>query len=173
MKPHAGVTAKTMAVWVTKLLAAAGVNTDNFKQHSSRSAAATFHIEERHLTVKQIVKLGDWSTLSGVFNTFYQRFVSSWAIPIIYVPTFQMFGRVLYLGAILCINLANKYLTIWMGRIIFPCKFTANMEYLLFNELFHANLGQGFGLGIGLIIVTCEVMEIIKDWNKTRFAFQY
>ena len=75
VKPHVRVTA--MAVWVTKLLAAAGVNTDNFKQHSSRSAAATFHIDERHLTVKQIVKLGDWSTLSGVFNTFYQRFVSS------------------------------------------------------------------------------------------------
>ena len=74
MKPHAGVTAKTMAVWVTKLLAAAGVNMDNFKQHSARSAAATFHRDERHLTVKQIVKLGDWSTLSGVFKTFYQRF---------------------------------------------------------------------------------------------------
>ena len=74
MKPHSGVTAKTMAVWVTKLLAAAGVNTDNFKQHSSRSAAAAFHREERHLTVQQIVKLGDWSTLSGVYNTFYRRY---------------------------------------------------------------------------------------------------
>ena len=79
VKPHVGVTAKTMTVWVTELLAAAGVNTDNFKQLSSRSAAATFHREQRHLTVKvdQIVKLGDWSTLSGVYNTFYQRFVSS------------------------------------------------------------------------------------------------
>ena len=77
VKPHVGVTAKTMAVWVTKLLPAAGVNTDNFKQLSSRSTAATFHREQRHLTVKQIVKLGDWSTSSGVYNTFYQRFVSS------------------------------------------------------------------------------------------------
>ena len=54
--------------------------------------------------VDQIVKLGDWSTLSGVYNTFYQRFVSSWAIPIIYEPTCQCLNEFLYQGAILCIK---------------------------------------------------------------------
>ena len=38
-------------------------------------------LPQQRSIVKQIVKLGDWSTSSGVYNTFYQRFVSSWAIP--------------------------------------------------------------------------------------------
>ena len=45
--------------------------------------------------------------------------------------------------------------------IIFSATFIAEDEYLHF--ILDANLGQGSGLGIGLIIVTCEVMEIIKD----------
>ena len=76
VKPHAGVTAKTMAVWMTKLLSAAGVNTEAFKQHASRSASAAYLRAERHMTLTQIVKLGDWSLLGGVFQTFYQRYCS-------------------------------------------------------------------------------------------------
>ena len=45
--------------------------------------------------------------------------------------------------------------------IIFSATFIAEDELLHF--ILNANLGQGSGLGIGLIIVTCEVMEIIKD----------
>ena len=89
VKPHAGVTAKTMGVWVTKLLVAAGVNTDKFKQLSLRSAAATFLREQRHLTVKQIVKLGDLLTC---------------IIPIMFVLTCKCLDKFLYHGTILCIK---------------------------------------------------------------------
>ena len=44
---------------------------------------------------------------------------------------------------------------------IFSATFIAEDKYLHF--ILDANFGQGSGLGIGLIIVTCEVMEIIKD----------
>ena len=57
VKPYRGILPKTLAVWITKLLSAAGVNTDTFKQHASRSASAAFLRKERHLTVSQIVKL--------------------------------------------------------------------------------------------------------------------
>lgn len=71
--PYDVVTPQTLARWTVALLTAAGVDTSVWKSHSARSASALHH--RRHLSVLQIHRLADWSSSSGVFKTFYERFL--------------------------------------------------------------------------------------------------
>ena len=41
-KPHKSVSAQTLAWWITNIMAAAGVDTSMFKQHSTHSALAAW-----------------------------------------------------------------------------------------------------------------------------------
>ena len=73
--PFKPVTAKTMARWMVTFLTLAGVDTTKFGQHANRSASVHFLRKERSLSVRQICEIADWSQTSGVFRTFYDRYL--------------------------------------------------------------------------------------------------
>ena len=75
--PHTTVSSQTLARWATDLLSDAGVDTEIFKAHSTRAAAS--NLQARSLSSIQICKLADWSTTSGVYQKFYQRY-AEWMI---------------------------------------------------------------------------------------------
>ena len=77
-KPHNAVSTKTLSRWTCNLLQAAGVDTDIFKSHATRSAASAMF--SRSLSAVEICKLADWSTTSGVFKKFYQRYLWGYSL---------------------------------------------------------------------------------------------
>ena len=72
-QPYSVVSSKTLARWTTTLLSSAGVDTSIWKAHSTRSAAALSH--SKQLSVMQLHKLADWSTSSGTFKKFYEKYL--------------------------------------------------------------------------------------------------
>ena len=74
--PHKGISAKTIARWITEILQLAGVDTKTFSQHATRSASAEFLRTERSMSAKAICQLADWSTVSGVYSRFYDRYIA-------------------------------------------------------------------------------------------------
>ena len=73
VKPHNCVSPKSLSRWIVTLLSSAGVDTSAFKAHSTRSAAGV--LLQKSLSYVDICKLADWSTKSGVFETFYLRYL--------------------------------------------------------------------------------------------------
>ena len=72
--PFHPVASKTLARWLTEVMAMAGLDTAEFKPHSARGAAAAFW-RSKSLSVKEICMKADWSSSSGVFSLFYERYV--------------------------------------------------------------------------------------------------
>ena len=72
-KPHNVVTSKTLSRWVCSLLADAGVDTTLFQSHATRSAAGAFL--SNSLSSIQLCKIADWSSTSGTYEKFYQRYL--------------------------------------------------------------------------------------------------
>ena len=70
VKPHKSVSSKTLARWMTTILALGGVDTSVYQQHSSRAASAALH-RGRGLTYRQLCVLADWSLCSNTFKKFY------------------------------------------------------------------------------------------------------
>ena len=68
---HGPVTSSTIARWIKSCLQKAGVDTSKFQAHSTR-AAATTKAAMSGLTVEDIIKAADWSSV-GVFQKFYYR----------------------------------------------------------------------------------------------------
>ena len=75
IKPHNPITSSTVARWITALLKLAGIDTDSFKAHSTRSASASA-AASAGLTTNQIMDAPDWSSES-VFRTFYYKSIQS------------------------------------------------------------------------------------------------
>ena len=73
--PHKSVTARTLARWIKSILAASGVDTALWDPHSTRSAAVAHQKKVNNLDLGQICRLADWSLTSGVYRTFYSRYV--------------------------------------------------------------------------------------------------
>ena len=73
--PHHPVGSKTLARWLCELMAMAGLDTKEFKPHSTRGAAAAFWRRNKSLSIKDICRKADWSLSSGVFRTFYDRYI--------------------------------------------------------------------------------------------------
>ena len=75
-KPHEPVKAQTLARWMTNIMAAAGVDTAMFKQHSTRSASAAW-LEKgtKSMSVAQICKHAQWSNLTTTYRKFYHKVV--------------------------------------------------------------------------------------------------
>ena len=73
VRPHAPVSCKTLARWMTTILALGGVDTQSFTAHS-KSAGAT-HLRARGLTHRQICKLADWSLCTATFKKFYDSYL--------------------------------------------------------------------------------------------------
>merc|ERR1712112_744955 len=74
-KPHKSVCAQTLARWIKDLMGRAGIDTSVFKQHSVRSASASWHGTARALSAKQICKTAQWSGLTTTYEKFYRRIV--------------------------------------------------------------------------------------------------
>ena len=72
-KPHSAVTSKTLSRWISSLLTEAGVDTSLFQPHATRSAAGV--LLRKSLSSIQLCKLADWSTSSGTYEKFYQRYL--------------------------------------------------------------------------------------------------
>jgi len=72
-KPHNVVTSKTLSRWICSLLTDAGVDTTLFQPHSTRSAAGV--LLSKALSSIELCKLADWSSRSGTYEKFYQRFL--------------------------------------------------------------------------------------------------
>jgi len=73
IKPHGPASSKTLSRWTLSLLSSSGVDTTIFKSHSTRSASVAFM--QRTLSNHEICKVADWSTTSGVYERFYQRYL--------------------------------------------------------------------------------------------------
>ena len=68
---HGPVTSSTIARWIKSCLRKAGVDTSKFQAHSTRTAATT-KAAMSGLTVEDMIKAADWSSV-GVFQKFYYR----------------------------------------------------------------------------------------------------
>ena len=75
VKPHKSVKACTLARWMKQILSVAGVDILMFTSHAVRSASAAFMRDQMNFSVKEICAVANWSTKSGVFQKFYDRYV--------------------------------------------------------------------------------------------------
>ena len=71
IKPHKPISLATLGRWLKDIISRAGIDTDIFKAHSVRGAAATssFNIG---IPLQDILKLVDWST-DSTFRRFYYK----------------------------------------------------------------------------------------------------
>ena len=75
-KPYKSVSSHTLARWMTNIMAAAGVDTTMFKQHSTQSAlAAWLEKSTKRMSVAQICKHAQWSHLTTTYRKFYHKVV--------------------------------------------------------------------------------------------------
>ena len=58
IKPFKPVSSSTIARWIKEILALSGVDTDIFKAHSTRGAAATAAVG-KGVSISEILQLGD------------------------------------------------------------------------------------------------------------------
>ena len=72
--PHKAVSAATLARWLTSYLELAGVDTLAFGQHATRAASASYLRSVKSLSVRQICEIADWSSVSSVYQKFYERY---------------------------------------------------------------------------------------------------
>ena len=75
VKPHVPVSRDTISRWVKQVMSDAGINTDNFGAHSTRSAS-TSAAAKRGLALSTIMKSAGWSS-SKTFTKFYNKCVLS------------------------------------------------------------------------------------------------
>ena len=75
VKPHKSIKARTLARWMKQILSVAGVDISMFASHAVRSASAAFMRDQMNFSVKEICAVANWSTRSGVFQKFYDRYV--------------------------------------------------------------------------------------------------
>ena len=70
-RPHAPVKSCTIARWIKSVLGKAGIDTNIFKAHSTRSAS-TSRALSGGVSLEEVLKMADWSGPS-TFNRFYYR----------------------------------------------------------------------------------------------------
>ena len=66
---------RTLARWLKQVMSAAGIDILMFSLHATRSASAAFMRDHMSYSVKEICAVANWSTKSGVFQKFYDRYV--------------------------------------------------------------------------------------------------
>ena len=75
VKSHKSIKAHTLAHWIKQIMLVAGVDISMFASHAVRSASAAFMRDQMNFSVKEICAVANWSTRSGVFQKFYDRYV--------------------------------------------------------------------------------------------------
>ena len=71
MKPHGPVVSSTVSGWLKKVLGQAGINTDIFKGHSTRSASSS-KVGMKGAPIQEILKRGSWSS-ERTRQSFYNK----------------------------------------------------------------------------------------------------
>ena len=73
VEPYHAIKPKTVANWLKMVMLRSGIDTSVYKAHSTRSAAASGAVIGG-ATIKQILKLGNWSR-AQTFRKFYEKSV--------------------------------------------------------------------------------------------------
>ena len=76
ISPHQPVCSSTVSRWLVQLLSMAGVNTEMFKGHSTRSAS-TSKAEAIGVSLTDVIKQGHWSN-SSTFAKFYKKNIADY-----------------------------------------------------------------------------------------------
>ena len=84
IRPHRAATATTLARWIKTILHLSGINTSIFGAHSVRGTASSDSVA-RGVPVEDVLRSGDWSSLSN-FSRFYHRPISSLPVAPVSVP---------------------------------------------------------------------------------------
>jgi len=71
IKPHKPVTTATIARWVLYAMKCAGINVEEFKAHSCRSAAVT-KARNKGISIKDIQNAADWTSPSTFLKYYYK-----------------------------------------------------------------------------------------------------
>ena len=71
IKPHKPVTSSTIARWIKSVLTKSGIDTNTFKAHSTRCAAAS-SAANAGITTNDILNAADWSSESTFRNFYYK-----------------------------------------------------------------------------------------------------
>ena len=74
IKSHKPVITCSIARWLRTVMSIAGIDTSNFKAHSTR-AASTSKAIIKGLSTQQIVKCANW-TRASTFNKYYRKLVA-------------------------------------------------------------------------------------------------
>ena len=70
-RPHKQIASGTLSHWVKDCLLEAGIDSNVFKAHSTRSAATSGAVKAG-ISISEIITLGDW-TKESTFKKFYYR----------------------------------------------------------------------------------------------------
>ena len=70
-KPHKQVTTATISRWIKNTMAAAGINTDVYKAHSTRAASSSA-ANDSNLPIKSILEQAGWSN-EKTFQQYYKK----------------------------------------------------------------------------------------------------
>ena len=76
IKPHKPVSPSTVSRWLGQVLAMAGINTEVFKAHSTRSASSS-KAEVTGVSLTDVIKQGHWSQAS-TFQRFYRKSIKEY-----------------------------------------------------------------------------------------------
>ena len=75
IKPHIAVSSDTIARWIKTILKEAGINTQVFTAHSTRSAS-TSKAHSQGATLEEILARGSWSSKSSTWQRHYRKDVT-------------------------------------------------------------------------------------------------
>jgi len=71
-KPHNPAAPATIARWMLSTMKKSGIDTNTYKAHSARAAAAA-GFKRRGMSLKNILAKADWSHKTNVYPKFYER----------------------------------------------------------------------------------------------------
>ena len=78
VEPHRPVVPCTIAGWLVKLMTESGIDTDQFKAHSTRGAS-TSKAAARGLSCKDIMAMAKWKNSSTFYNHYCREVTESLA----------------------------------------------------------------------------------------------
>ena len=75
-RPYKPVKPCSIARWIKKFIGSAGISTEIFKAHSTRSASTT-KARNQGVSIADIQNMADWSSTSSTFRRFYYKLLSN------------------------------------------------------------------------------------------------
>lgn len=71
-RPYKPVKSCSIGRWIKKFIGSAGIDTNIFKAHSTRSASTT-KAKNKGVSISEIQDMADWSSTSSIFRRFYYK----------------------------------------------------------------------------------------------------